>query len=54
MPAALPSLEHTPSVFLVLHVKLLVREALGELADEPVDGEDFNRVVDAFVRRGLI
>ena len=37
-----------------LYVKQLVREALGELADSPLDGEDCNRVVDAFVRRGLI
>ena len=37
-----------------LCLKQLVREALAELADSPLDGEDYNRVVDAFVRRNLI
>ncbi len=36
------------------NLKQLVREALAELADSPLDGEDYNRVVDAFVRRNLI
>lgn len=35
-------------------LKRLVREALAELADSPLDGEDYNRVVDAFVRRNLL
>lgn len=35
-------------------LKQLIREALGELADSPLDGEDYNRVVEAFVRRDLI
>ena len=34
-------------------MKVLIREALAELADSPLDGEDYNLVVDAFVRRGL-
>jgi len=54
MPSASPPLEHPSSAPADLHVKQLVREALGELADSPLDGEDYNRVVDAFVRRGLI
>ena len=36
------------------HSKQLIREALGELADSPLDGEDYNRVIEAFVRRDLI
>ena len=28
--------------------------ALDELAESPLDGEDFNLVVDAFARRGLL
>ena len=35
-------------------LKRLVREALAELADSPLDGDDYNRVVDAFVRRNLL
>jgi len=54
MTSASPPLEHPSSAPADLHVKQLVREALGELADSPLDGEDYNRVVDAFVRRGLI
>ena len=54
MPSASSLLEHPSSASPDLHVKQLVREALGELADSPLDGEDYNRVVDAFVRRGLI
>ena len=54
MPSASHPLEHPSSAPPDLHVKQLVREALGELADLPLDGEDYNRVVDAFVRRGLI
>ena len=34
-------------------IKRLIREALAELAGSPLDGEDYNLVVDAFVRRGL-
>ena len=34
-------------------IKRLIREALAELAESPLDGEDYNLVVDAFVRRGL-
>ena len=34
-------------------VKRLIREALAELADSPLDGDEYNLVVDAFVRRGL-
>ena len=34
-------------------IKCLIREALAELAESPLDGEDYNLVVDAFVRRGL-
>jgi hypothetical protein len=49
-----PPLAHLSSSPADLHVKRLVREALGELADSPLDGEDYNRVVEAFVRRGLI
>ena len=54
MPSASPPLEHPLSAPPDLYVKQLVREALSELADSPLDGEDYNRVVDAFVRRGLI
>ena len=54
MPSASSPLEHPSSASLDLNVKQLVREALGELADSLLDGEDYNRVVDAFVRRGLI
>jgi hypothetical protein len=36
------------------HLKQLIREALGELANSPLDGADYNRVVEAFVRRNLI
>ena len=35
-------------------LKQLIREALGELANSPLDGQDYNRVVEAFVRRNLI
>ena len=34
-------------------IKRLIREALTELADSPLDGDEYNLVVDAFVRRGL-
>ena len=34
-------------------IKALIREVLTELAESPLDGEDYNLVVDAFVRRGL-
>ena len=34
-------------------IKGLVREALAELAESPLDSEDYNLVVDAFVRRDL-
>ena len=32
----------------------LIREALAELAESPLDREDFNLVLDAFVRRDLL
>ena len=35
-------------------IKCLIREALAELAESPLDGEDYNLVVDAFVRRDLL
>ena len=54
MSSASPPLDHPPSAHAVLNVRQLIREALGELADSPLDGEDYNRVVDAFVRRDLI
>ena len=34
-------------------IKGLIREALAELAESPLDGEDYKLVIDAFVRRGL-
>ena len=37
----------------IVTIKGLIREALAELAESPLDGEDYNLVVDAFVRRGL-
>ena len=33
--------------------KGLIREALAELAESPLDREDYKLVIDAFVRRGL-
>ena len=48
------SLEQPPDAPPDQHFKQLIREALGELADSPLDGEDYNRVVEAFVRRDLI
>ena len=38
----------------ILTIKGLIREALAELAESPLDGEDYNLVVDAFVRRDLL
>tara|TARA_B100000161_G_scaffold263640_1_gene235388 strand:+ start:1766 stop:1951 length:186 start_codon:yes stop_codon:yes gene_type:complete len=35
-------------------IKVLIKEAPAELAESPLDGEDFNLVVDAFVRRDLL
>ena len=35
-------------------IKRWIREALAELAESPLDGEDYNLVVDAFVRRDLL
>ena len=35
-------------------IKVLIKEALAELAESPLDGEDFNLIVDAFVRRDLL
>ena len=35
-------------------IKVLIREALAELAESPMNGEDYNLVVDAFVRRDLL
>ena len=34
-------------------IKGLIREALAELAESPLDREDYKLVIDAFVRRGL-
>ena len=42
-----------PKVIIVT-IKGLIREALAELAESPLDGEDYNLFVDAFVRRDLI
>ena len=38
----------------IVTIKGLIREALAELAESPLYGEDYNLVVDAFVRRELI
>ena len=38
----------------IVTIKGLIREALAELAESPLDGEDYNLVVDAFVRRDLL
>ena len=38
----------------VVTIKGLIREALAELAESPLDGEDYNLLVDAFVRRDLL
>ena len=35
------------------HLKQLIREALGELANSPLDGAYYNRIVEAFVRRNV-
>ena len=35
-------------------IKGLIREALAELAESSLDRDDFNLVVDAFVRRDLL
>ena len=35
-------------------IKGLIREALTELAESPLVGEDYNLVVDVFVRRDLL
>jgi len=35
-------------------IKVLIQEALAELAESPMNGEDYNLVVDAFVRRDLL
>ena len=50
---SLPS-ENSSSAPADLQVRQLIRDALSELADSPLDGDDYNRVVDAFVRRDLI
>ena len=50
---SLPS-ENSSNAPADLQVRQLIRDALSELADSPLDGEDYNRVVDAFVRRDLI
>ena len=39
-----------PNVSIVI-IEGLIREALAELAETPLVGEDYNLVVDAFVRR---
>ena len=38
----------------IVYIKGLIRETLPELAESLLDGEDYNLVVDAFVRRDLI
>ena len=38
----------------IVTIEGLIREALAELAESPLVGEDYNLVVDAFVRRDLI
>ena len=38
----------------IFTIKGLIREALAELAESLLDGEVYNLVVDAFVRRDLI
>ena len=38
----------------IVTIKGLIREALAELAESPLDGEDYNLVVDPFVRRNLL
>ena len=50
----LTPLEHSSSTPADVQVKQLICEALSELADSPLDGEDLSRVVDVFVRRDLI
>ena len=35
-------------------IKRWIREVLAELAESPLDGEDYNLVVDAFARRDLL
>ena len=35
-------------------IKVLIKEALAELAESPLDGEDYNLVFDAFDRRALL
>ena len=35
-------------------MKVLIREALAELADSRLDGEDYNLVLGAFVSRDLL
>ena len=35
-------------------MKVLIREALAELADSPLDGDDYNLVIGAFVSRDLL
>ena len=50
----LTPLEHSSITPADVQVKQLICEALSELADSPLDGDDCNLVVDAFVQRGLI
>ena len=38
----------------IVTIKGLIRDALAELAESPLDGEDYNLVVDAFVRRDFM
>ena len=38
----------------IVTIKGLIREAPAELAESLLDGEDYNLVVDAFVRRDLL
>ena len=54
MSSGSPPLEHSLDVPPDQHLKQLIRETLGELANSLLDGADYNRVVEAFVRRNLI
>ena len=38
----------------IVTIEGLIREALAEVAESPLDGEGYNLVVDAFDRRDLL
>ena len=38
----------------IVTIKGLIRDAIAELAESPLDGEEYNLVVDAFVLRDFI